>query len=1023
MGRISSSVGLISGINSKDIIDQLMQLEERPKTLLQSRKDKLSLQREAYVAVSGKLTTLTTSARTFQRPSTFTAAAATSSDENVLSATTTAGAAVGSYQFQVARLVTSQQSVTAGYADPSSTVKAGTISIEMGGGNLNASTPLAMLNGGAGVSRGSFRITDRSGASAIVDIGSAVTLDDVIKRINSSLDIGVRASVDGDKIVLTDTTGSTSQNLSVIDLADGKAAESLGLVQSVASNTLNGTDINYLGVNTPLSALNDGLGVRTKTGGPDLVVTARDGSTRNITLGTARTVGEVITKLNDAAGGKYTASLVAGANGIRITDTSGGGGTLSIANATGSNAATDLGLVKNGTGNTLDGNDVIAGLNTVLLRNLKGGAGVTLGTINIRDRSGADADINLSAAKSVSDVLKLINNAGIGVTASLNPAANGIQINDTTGGTGSLVIGDVSGTGAAALGIAGTFTTATPAARGTNLQLKWLSEKTSLAQLNGGRGVTPGSFRITNAAGGQSTVTIADATGKNLGDIITAINGANTGVTASINANGDGLLLTDTSGGAGKLKVENVTGTIAKDLNIAGEATGTTLDGSYEKTVTVTATDTLQTVTDKLKALSFGVAANILNDGSGVSPYRLSLTAFNAGSAGRVTFDAGTTGLDASTLVEAQDAAVFVGGVGSAQPLLVTSRSNQITGVIPGVNLDLHGVSNQPVTLNIARDPDNVVKEIQTFVDTFNEVAEGIKELTKYDVEKQEGGLLLGESTIQQVETEMYLSVQGVVQGAGRYRILADVGLTIGAGAKLEFDEEKFREALATDGEAVKNLFTQAASGLTSSTRLTALNENRGVRVAGGAQPDFKITLRDGTNFNITVDAGGSLNDLILAINNAGAGKVTASIKDTGKGLKLVDSTTGGSTFSITTMNGSAAALDLGISGTFTSGTAEGKDVYSDPRLQTGGGFGYLIERRLNILVDPGDGLIVRENREIDDRNSQFDKRMADIDRLVAGKRARLERQFANMESVLAGLQNQQSALAGLTNIQSAAAA
>ncbi|QOV90266.1 flagellar filament capping protein FliD [Humisphaera borealis] len=1017
---ISSSVGLISGINSKDIIDQLMKLEERPKTLLQSRKDKLSLQREAYVAISGKLTTLTTSARTFQRPSTFTAATATSNDEDVLTATTSPGAAVGSYQFQVARLVTSQQSVTGGYADPTSTVKAGTISIEMGGGNLNVSTPLALLNGGAGVNRGLFRITDRSGSSSVVDISSAITLDDVIKKINTSLDIGVRASVDGDKIVLSDTTGSTDQNLSVIDLADGRAAADLGLVQSVAANTLNGTDINYLGANTPLSALNDSLGVRTKAAGPDFVVTARDGSTKNVTLGTARTIGEVLTKINDASGGKFTASLVAGSNGIRLTDNTGGGGTLSVADATGSKAATDLGLAKNGTGATLNGNDVIAGLNTVLVRNLKGGAGLTLGTINIKDRSGADQDINLSGAKTVNEILKTINDAGLDIKASLNAAGNGIQIADTSGGSGNLVIADVSGTGAAGLGIAGTFSTATPIARGANLQIKWLSETTSLSKLNGGKGVTPGSFRITNASGGQSTVNIADATGKSLGDIITAINSSATGVTASINTNGDGLLLTDTTGGAGKLKVENVTGTTARDLNLAGEATGTTLDGSYEKTVAVLATDTLQSVTDKIKTLSFGAAANVLNDGSGVSPYRLSLTAFNAGVSGRITFDAGATGLDASNLVDAQDAAVFVGGVGTAQPLLVTSSSNQITGVIPGVNLDLHGVSSQPVTLNVARNPDNVVKEIKTFVDTFNEIADGVKELTKYDTDKQEGGLLLGESTIQQVETDMYLSIQGLVQGAGRYRILADVGIKIGSGAKLEFDEDKFREALATDGEAVKNLFTQAASGLTSTARLGILNDNKGVRTVGGGTPDFKVTLRDGTNFNVTVDAAGTLNDLIQSINNGAAGKISASIKDNGKGLKIVDNTTGGSTFAITTLNGSAAALDLGISGTFSSGTNDGKDIYTDLRRQTGGGFGFQIERRLNLLVDPADGVITRENREIDDKNSQYDKRMSDIDKLVASKRARLERQFANMESVLAGLQNQQSALSGLSSTKAA---
>lgn len=1017
MGRITTGTGLISGINSKDIIDQLMQLEERPKTLLQGRKDKLAAQREAYVAISGKLSTIATTARAFQRPTTFNATATTSSDEDVLTATTTSGAAVGSYQFSVARLVTSQQSVSAGFADPNATMKAGTVTLEMGGGNLNTSTPLAMLNGGAGARRGQFRIADRSGKSAVIDASAAVTLDDVVKKINTSLDIGVRASARGDRLVLADTTRSTANNLSVIDLADGFAAADLGLVQSVAASTLTGTNINGLGAATPLSALNDGLGVRTNAGGPDLVVTARDGSTTNVTLGAARTVGEAIKAINDASGGKFTASVDPGANGIKLTANGGGGTTFGVADAAGSKAATDLGLAKNGTGATLNGDAVLAGLNTVMVKSLKGGAGLALGTIAITDRSGQRRDVDLSAAGTVADILDTINaTTGLSVTASLNPAGNGIQVADRSGGTGDLVIGEAGGGAtAAALGLAGTFDAGTPIARGANLQLKWVGEATSLATLNGGKGITPGSFKITNSRGGQATVSIADGGAETLGDIIKAVNAAAAGVTASVNANGDGLLLTDTAGGAGTIKVDNVTGTTARDLNLLGPAVGLTLDGSYERKVEVLANDTLTSLTQKIKDLGFGATANVINDGSGVAPYRLSLTAFNSGRAGRISFDAGGTGLDANTLVDAQDAAVFVGGVGAAQPLLVTGNSNSIAGVIPGVTLDLHGVSTQPVTLNVSRDPDKVVEEVKKFVDTFNEVTVGIAELTKYDTETQQRGLLLGESTIQRVETEMYLSVQGVVQGAGRYRILADVGVKIGAGAKLEFDEAKLRDALAADPEAVKNLFTQTAAGLTPLTTLAQLNDSQGVRVAGGGRPDFEVALRDGTKFNVAVDPTGTINDVITAINNGANGKVTAAVNTSGKGFKIVDATAGAAAFAITTLSGSAAALDLGIAGVFAGGTAEGKDVFADRRLQTGGGFGYLIERRLNLLVDPSDGLIPRENKEIDDKSRDFDRKMGDVDKRVEAKRARLERQFANMESVLAGLQGQQSALAGLS--------
>src|SRR5690606_24155349 len=118
----------------------------------------------------------------------------------------------------------------------------------------------------------------------------------------------------------------------------------------------------------------------------------------------------------------------------------------------------------------------------------------------------------------------------------------------------------------------------------------------------------------------------------------------------------------------------------------------------------------------------FGAFASIINDGSAAAPYRLSLNSRNGGYAGRIVFDAGATALSAQTLVEAQDAAVFLGGSDNERPLLVTSSRNQITGVIPGVTLDLHGVSTGPVTLNVSATPDKAIETVTAFTEGFNEL-------------------------------------------------------------------------------------------------------------------------------------------------------------------------------------------------------------------------------------------------------------------------------------------------------------
>jgi len=815
MAGITSSVGLASGLPTKDIIDQLMALEAQPKTQIQSRLDATNSQKLAYTDLVARLTSIRLSATTFKKTATFQQATASSSDQNVLTATAASGAAKGTFQFQVARLVSAQQAISAGFTDTASQkVGAGTLTIEMGGGEISSQTLLANLNGGSGVARGAFRITDRSGRTGVIDISSAYSLDDVVKKINTSLDISVKASISGDHLVISDLTGQSTSNLIVTDLGDGTSAANLGIASSVASATITGTDINYVGRATSLADLNDGRGVRNAKGAADFRITDANGATHDVTVKGLITVGAVIDAINTATGGAVVASTVAGSNGIRLTDTTGGGGTLSVSALNSSLAAHDLGIDQAAVGTTITGGDVIASINSVLLSSLRGGSGLSLGTVDFTDRSGATATVDFSGAKTVSDVLDLINAAGIGISASLKESGNGIQITDTSGGTGNLIIADNSSTTAAQLGIAGTFATATATIKGANLQRQWIGANTLLSTFNGGAGVTPGKFTITNSLGASADVDLTQGNEITLQDVIDEINSKTLSVTATINASGDGLLLTDTAGGGMAMKVEEDGGRTAADLNILGTATGNTIDGTWEKTLTITSTDTLSSVQQKINDLGYGVSASIINDGSGASPFRLSLAARNTGRSGRVVFDAGTSGVQTRNLVEAQDAVVFYGAAGGSEPLIITSSTNQLTNVIKGVTIDLHGASSQPVSLSITDNPDAILTELHKFTDNFNGMVDKLHDLTSFDPTTNTKGTLLGESTVQQVQSVLYDAVGVVVSGVGQYKLLADVGVKVIDGAKLDIDEEKFKAAYAKDPDAVKNLFVTADKGV-----------------------------------------------------------------------------------------------------------------------------------------------------------------------------------------------------------------
>jgi flagellar capping protein FliD len=261
-----------------------------------------------------------------------------------------------------------------------------------------------------------------------------------------------------------------------------------------------------------------------------------------------------------------------------------------------------------------------------------------------------------------------------------------------------------------------------------------------------------------------------------------------------------------------------------------------------------------------------------------------------------------------------------------------------------------------------------------------------------------------------------------VVAGAGRYRILADVGLKLGDGAKLEFDEDKFRTAYATDPDAVQKLFSAQGSALGDDTPLSKLNSGRGVRTSGTGKPDFRIALRDGTNVDVSLGDSTKLSDVITAINTAAGTKLKAELRDDGTGLRLTDLT--GATanpLKVTALGGSQAAFDLRLTTGAVNNVLDGGKIVTSTTISAGSkGIGGNIVDAITKLVDPVSGIITRENQTLDARTQQFQNRMDQIDQLITQKRTRLETQFANMESVLAKMQSQQSALGQIGSVKSA---
>src|SRR3954467_701946 len=251
MSGITSGTGIFSGIDSKSLIDQLLAIEARPKTLAQQRVLQLKTQQAAYLDLNAKISALKSAAAAFRTGSLFQSNRATSSNNDVLSATASPTAIPGAYTFIVDRLVSTQQLISRGFADTTTGLNAGSFTFEPSAARLDRETALADLNGGAGVARGKIVIAESGGHSTTVDLTRAATATDVLDAINGS-GANVRATIEGGRFVIASTN---SETLTIPSAFGYETAASLGVQTTVASQTVTGTAVYALGSGTSLASL------------------------------------------------------------------------------------------------------------------------------------------------------------------------------------------------------------------------------------------------------------------------------------------------------------------------------------------------------------------------------------------------------------------------------------------------------------------------------------------------------------------------------------------------------------------------------------------------------------------------------------------------------------------------------------------------------------------------------------------------------------------------------------------------
>lgn len=230
--------------------------------------------------------------------------------------------------------------------------------------------------------------------------------------------------------------------------------------------------------------------------------------------------------------------------------------------------------------------------------------------------------------------------------------------------------------------------------------------------------------------------------------------------------------------------------------------------------------DTPQGMVDAINASSSGVKAQLLNIGTGTTPYQIMLSG-PTGVVGSYTIDmdygsgSGSPGLSFTTNQSASDAEVNVDGINFKR------STNAMTDVIPGVTLNLTGTTGTtPATLNLNRDTTSIKDKINAVVSAYNDAMTmlGVVSDPKSTVDTY-GATLVGDSTVRLVKQQLrsMLTSPSSTPSNG-INSLWQLGLSIDQTGVMTADATKLDTALSNNFDDVVKMFTGNQTNLTATS-------------------------------------------------------------------------------------------------------------------------------------------------------------------------------------------------------------
>ena len=438
-----------------------------------------------------------------------------------------------------------------------------------------------------------------------------------------------------------------------------------------------------------------------------------------------------------------------------------------------------------------------------------------------------------------------------------------------------------------------------------------------------------------------------------------------------------------------------------------------------------------------------------------------------------------------ATIQPPQDAVIRFGASEGGGGLEITSSTNVFEGVIDGVRLNVISTDEKPVTISIRGDTEGAKESVLKFVSEFNDISALITELSKFEPENDISGPLLGNRDITAIRNRLSELLIDPVKGLPKSsNMLFSLGIKLDNKGMLEVDDAVLDGKIKDDFGLVADLFREKGESDNQNIAFVGMSEKTSVSTDGYPVNITKVASQghyqspelpegviiDDTNntFSITVD-GRPSEQIELAPQAYGLNEFARSLQNAivsddligDRGVRVVAEnnrirvlsgrfgTASSISFNIG-LNANELPLALGegesvagenIEGTINGNPAEGngqllkapngsgpaaglrlfakitesqlKPQEAEASISISKGIGSRLSSYLETVVNPLTGSMRRITKNLSERIGDLDGQMKRMEERIASKRQRLQQKFQRMETKLSSLRSQQAFMKG----------